>query len=188
MANISAVSCRCRCCVGLTSLRGLMCPSMNISTGEVQWVKTEHAEDWRKAHITPLPPTPTPALSNTGMGSCVSISNHVDSGIDLPVHTSTSPAATLHDESSPLNHHHRTIDQTQFTGHMIDTIAYDPWVVVARPAVSAADCEDVNALKDWLHHGPAHIRASIAEAFAVALVSEVDLEGVKRNEVKCEVK
>ena len=143
----------------LRTLRGLMCPAMNAGSGDVQWVKVECAEAWRQARFS---------VSRTGEG----MGSHGEvCGIGKDseyVHTSAvnmTCSSTVSDVNATT-----TTTTASVAQETICTVPYDPWVVIAHPAVSAADCGDVNAMTEWLHNGEAHLRASIAERLSVALV------------------
>mmetsp|Transcript_20235 Transcript_20235/g.29051 ORF Transcript_20235/g.29051 Transcript_20235/m.29051 type:complete len:467 (+) Transcript_20235:130-1530(+) len=132
---------------GLSSLRELMCPSANMSSGEVQWVKLEHAEAWRTARVTGsnVPVTAPRASYQPG------VHTHEQ---ELP---SCSPGACRNSspESSP--------SQPQ------DAVPLSHWVLVQHPQVSPRDCEDVESLSNWLHT-EAGLLHSTADTLAIALV------------------
>jgi hypothetical protein len=48
---------------------------------------------------------------------------------------------------------------------------YDPWVLITHPTVNSNDCEDVEALSNWLHDNAKLLR-SRADALATALISD----------------
>lgn len=85
------------------------------------------------------------------------------------IRASLSPCHVNYSAQATLNQSHTHEEDSRVD--RVETIPYDPWVLVHPPHVSSLDCEDVERISHWIQ-SEAHLLHSSSESIASKLVMD----------------